>query len=194
MKTVDLQARDLLLTPPSTADLHEIARACQDPDIAAWVAVPQPYAHSDAEFFLEHVVRPGWRDGTQASWTVRRSTDDPLVAMVGLHDIGARSGELGFWTAPWARREGVMSAAVQAVLDHAFDADGLGLERVLWQAYVGNWPSRRVAWRAGFRLEGTIRLEAVHRGVRRDSWVGTILAGDPREPNEPWPREAPVPA
>ena len=60
-----------------------------------------------------------------------------------------------------------------------------------WRAVVGNWPSRRVAWRAGFRIEGTLRAELVHRDrVRRDAWVGTLLRGDPRAPNEPWPAEA----
>jgi RimJ/RimL family protein N-acetyltransferase len=95
--------------------------------------------------------------------------------------------------APWGRGAGGATRAVALVLDHAFDPDGLDLVRVAWLAYVGNWPSRRIAWRAGFRLEGTIRLEAVQRdGIRRDSWVGTLLRGDPREPNEPWPDDVPA--
>lgn len=75
-----------------------------------------------------------------------------------------------------------------AARDHAFDPAGLDLIRVGWEAYLGNWPSRRVAWRAGFRIEGAVRLHAVQReGLRRDAWIGTLLRGDPREPNEPWP-------
>jgi RimJ/RimL family protein N-acetyltransferase len=86
-----------------------------------------------------------------------------------------------------------MGRAVALVVEHGFDPDGLGLARISWSAYVGNWPSRRVAWRAGFRVEGTIRGFAVQReGVRRDCWVGTLLRDDPREPNEPWPDDAPV--
>ena len=79
--------------------------------------------------------------------------------------------------------------AVALVLDHAFDPQGLDLLRVLWKAHVGNWPSRRVAWRAGFRVEGSLRLEGLQGGVRRDSWIGTLLRDDPREPAEPWPAE-----
>jgi hypothetical protein len=48
-----------------------------------------------------------------------------------------------------------------------------------------------VAWRLGFRVEGTLRKHALQRGVRRDAWVGSVLADDPREPNEPWPADAP---
>ena len=193
MDSHDLHAPGLHLTPPRPADLDDITRACQDPEIAEWVTLPSPYVREDAERFLADVVEPGWQDGTELTWAVRRQGSlEPLLGMIGLHHIAEGSAEVGFWVAPWARRQGSLSAALQAVLDHAFSPHGMALQRVLWQAFVGNWPSRRAAWRAGFRVEGTIRLETVQRGVRRDSWVGTILPDDPRRPNEPWPEHAPV--
>ena len=38
-----------------------------------------------------------------------------------------------------------------------------------WRAYVGNWASRRTAWRCGFRVEGTVRqlLVRERQAVRR---------------------------
>lgn len=83
-----------------------------------------------------------------------------------------------------------MTAAGRLVTDWAFDPEGAGLARLFWQAYLGNWASRRVAWRLGFRVEGAVRGFALQRGVRRDAWVGTLLPGDPREPVEPWPDDA----
>lgn len=187
----ELRDELLVLSPPGDHDVDAITAACQDPEIAAWVTVPAPYERSDAEGFLRELVAPGWASGRELTWAVRAArpadADHRLLGMIGLHGVAEGSAEIGFWTAPWARRRGVTSRAVSLVLDHAFAADGLGLERVLWTAFVGNWPSRRVAWRAGFRFEGTIRLHGVQRGVRRDSWVATILAGDPRVPAEPWP-------
>ena len=61
----------------------------------------------------------------------------------------------------------------------------------MWRAYVGNWPSRRLAWRLGFRLEGTLRRYLLQRGERRDAWVGTLLRDDPRAPATTW-LEVPV--
>jgi RimJ/RimL family protein N-acetyltransferase len=40
---------------------------------------------------------------------------------------------------------------------------------------VGNVASRRVAEKAGFRVEATLRRRLVHRGVRVDAWVGSML-------------------
>ncbi|HEY3436768.1 MAG TPA: GNAT family protein [Actinotalea sp.] len=192
MTPFGLRAPGLRLTPPGPDDVDDITLACEDPETAAWVTVPQPYAQQDAESFLTAVVAPGWADGTELTWAIRgEGSSAPLLGMIGLHGIGEGSAEVGFWVAPWARRQGVLTASLQAVLDHALSPSGLALQRVVWQAFVGNWPSRRAAWRAGFRLEGTIRLETVQRGVRRDSWVGTLLADDPRRPNEPWPAHAP---
>lgn len=180
----------VVLSPPAAADLDDITAACQDPEVAAWTTVPHPYERSHAEGFLEHVVEPGWASGRELVWAVRR--DGRLMGMVGLHGVAEGTAELGYWVAPWGRRQGLLGRAVALVVDHAFAPDGCGLVRLTWHSFVGNWPSRRVAWRAGFRFEGTSRLDGVQRGVRHDSWVATLLADDPRSPAEPWPAEAPA--
>jgi RimJ/RimL family protein N-acetyltransferase len=182
----------VLLRPPDDADIDVITQACQDAEIEAWVSIPWPYERSHAEWFLESLVRPGWESGKDLVWSVRDVGTDRLLGMIGLHGIADGSAEIGYWIAPWGRGSAVASRAVALVVDHAFDPDGVGLVRLLWQAFVGNWRSRRVAWRAGFRVEGTLRQHTVQRaGVRRDVWIGTILRDDPREPNEPWPADAP---
>ena len=86
--------------------------------------------------------------------------------------------EIGFWTAPWARGRGVMTAAARLVCRWGFDE--LGLERIEWWANVGNDASRRVAEKLGFTMEGTCRRRLLHRGERVDGWVGGLLRGELR--------------
>ena len=192
MQPVDLTDGVLLLEPPVDADVPEIIFACQDPETAAWTTVPDPYRKEHAEGFVGRTVPTGWDEGTSATWVIRELASEHRVAgMIGLDAISAGSGEVGYWVAPWARGRGVISRAVALVVDHAFAPEGLALDRVSWAAYVGNWPSRRVAWRAGCRVEGTVRKHLVGRGVRYDGWIGTLLRDDPRLPAEPWPAEAP---
>lgn len=183
----------VVLRAPGDDDVEDITAACQDLEIERWVTTPVPYERSHAQWFLDNLVRPGWESGSDLVWSVRDAQSDRLIGMIGLHGIAAGSAEVGYWMAPWGRGRGALGRALTMVLDHAFDPEGLDLVRVSWAAFVGNWPSRRVAWRAGFRVEGTIRLHLVQReGIRRDAWVGTLLRGDPREPNEPWPADAPA--
>ena len=46
--------------------------------------------------------------------------------------------------------------------------------------------SRRVAEKAGFRLEATLRQRLVHRGSRVDAWIGSMLGSElPTRPDGP---------
>jgi RimJ/RimL family protein N-acetyltransferase len=187
MEPVVLTDDHVVLSRAIQADVDVITLACQDPEVAAWVTIPSPYSRADAEGFVANVVGPGWESGQNLTWAIR-GTDGGLLGMIGLHGVAAGSAEIGFWVAPWARRQGAVTRAVSLVLDFAFSRQRLDLVRVSWLAYVGNWPSRRVAWRAGFRVEGTIRLEAIQRGVRRDSWWERCYVTTPANRRSPGPR------
>ncbi|GAA1855198.1 GNAT family protein [Myceligenerans crystallogenes] len=201
MEPFVLANESVRLSVPTVRDIDAIMLACQDSAIADWTVVPSPYRREDAEVFVQRFVPEGWSRGSAYNWAVREAgtADGPLLGMVGVHFEG-RAGspdheqcaELGFWTAPAARGKGLATEAGRLVVDWAFDPEGLGLAVLQWVAYTGNWPSRRVAWNLGFRVEGTIRRYGLQRGRRRDAWVGTLLPGDPREPNEEWtgPSEA----
>ena len=43
-----------------------------------------------------------------------------------------------------------------------------------------NEASRKVALRAGFTFEGTVRGKRIHRGEVVDEWTGSLLATDGR--------------
>ncbi len=195
MQPVALTDDVVLLELPGEDDVLAMTLACQDPEVTAWTPLPLPYLAEHARGFITAIAPEGWATGTSLNWAIRElGSEHGLAGMVGLHGVEDGSAEIGYWLAPWARGRGLAGRAAALVLDHAFDRAGLGLDRVSWVAYVGNWPSRRLAWRAGFRVEGTVRGFAVQRGARVDSWLGTLLRDDPREPAEPWPRDAPTAA
>ncbi|WP_147796569.1 GNAT family N-acetyltransferase [Cellulomonas sp. Y8] len=178
METFELTDGVVVLRAPGPADVDRIDALCQDRAIQEWTTVPSPYTREDAQSFVTGYVADGWARGTTLNWAVRDAADDTLLGMVGLGMEGTGSAEIGYWLAPEARGRGLMSRSVELVLDAAFGR--LGLVRVFWRAFVGNGPSRAVAERAGFRVEGELRLGAVQRGVRRDDWVGSLLATDAR--------------
>ena len=55
---------------------------------------------------------------------------------------------------------------------------GLGFDRIGWHAYAGNFDSARVAQKAGFSFEGTIRDGAIGRVALEDDWVARSPWGD----------------
>ena len=68
-----------------------------------------------------------------------------------------------------------MERACRLLLEWGFAEQGL--RTVVWLAHVGNWASRRLAWRLGFRFEGTLRAAGCPSAASCvDAWVGTLLA------------------
>lgn len=61
------------------------------------------------------------------------------------------------------------------------------MRRLIWQAEIGNHASRLVALRAGFRIEGELRLAQPAVGGRREGWLGSLLPGEVPAPDEPGP-------
>ena len=173
---VTLTDEGLLLRLPTLDDVAAVTAACQDPDVQAWTTIPVPYAESDAVWFLGTYVPAAWEGGTEAVWLVTDPADGTLLGCCGLTLLPEERGEVGFWIAPQARGRGVATAATRLMCRWGFQERGL--QRIEWLAFVGNEPSRRVAEKAGFRLEGTCRARLVQRGVRKDAWLAGLLPTD----------------
>lgn len=189
METVRLTTKRLLLRPLTADDVDDVAAACQDPEIARWIPIPVPYGREDAVDFVHDVSTAGWRDDTMYNFGLFTREDGALVGSMGLVRLqllraAERQAEIGFWTAKEQRGNGYAVEAARAVIDWAFT--DLGVERMEWVATAGNEASRAVATRLGFVMEGLQRGKIVHRGVRRDAWIGALLPTD-------WGRETETP-
>jgi ribosomal-protein-alanine N-acetyltransferase len=162
-------------------DVPAMVEQCRDPLMQQWTTVPARYQRRHAEEFLAG-REPAWTSGEELTLGV--DTEDGYAGTLDLRPDGAGGAEIGFALHPRARGRGVMSRAVRLYLAWGFRA--LDLQVVHWRAHVGNWPSRRVAWATGFRVEGTVRDLLVQRGARRDAWVGSLRRGEPMAPAHPW--------
>ena len=190
------------LSVPNTGDIDEITRWCSsDPEMIRWTTVPHPYTRKDGEEYVNDVIPSGWASGRTLTWAIRTpeflGPGEPEPTILGMVDIGIdnsppglKSAAIAYGAYPPGRGQGWVTEAMRLVLDWAFDPAGMNIARATWNALVGNWPSRRVAWKLGFRIEGTIRAEAIHGDKREDCWIGTLLRDNPRQPNEPWPLDA----
>ncbi|ADB30402.1 GCN5-related N-acetyltransferase [Kribbella flavida DSM 17836] len=172
----------ITLRAHTTADVEPAYEACQDPQMQQWTTIPVPYLREHAVSYLTEVIPAGWRNDGSFAWAIEY--DGRYAGTIDLRDTQGGQGEIGFAVAPWARGHGVMTRAVKLVVRHAFDV--LGWNRVVWRAYVGNWGSRRVAWKAGFRHLVTVAGGGLQRGVRRDEWVASIGRDEELEPQGHW--------
>jgi len=171
----------LTLRPFTAGDIPWVYEVSVDPAMQRFTGVPSPYRLEHARFFVEQVVVAGWRSGERAEFIAEESATRVPLGRVGLGLGARRSAEIGYWVDPRARQRGVATDAARAVCRWAFAT--LGLDIIEWLGEVGNWPSRKVAEKAGFLIEGTLRQRLVHRGTRVDAWVGSLLPGELQAPS-----------
>ncbi len=149
---VPVEAPGLLLRAFQPTDITGLLAAFADADIARWN--PGPSGPESAVEFISG--RNDWSGAQHASWAVA-DFSGRLIGFVSLHKIDADQGdaEIGYWTAPSARRRGYAARSVVAVSRFGFDQ--LGLHRVHLYHAIENLGSCEVAQRAGFALEGRLR-------------------------------------
>lgn len=138
--------------------------------------VPSPYRLEDAAAHVEQAYIGGWDDGRRAEFVAEDAAAGTPLGRVGLRLGEPGAAEVGYWVDPRARGRGVATAAVRAVCRWAVTT--AGVELVEWRCEAGNIASRRVAEKAGFRIEATLRKRRVRDGVRVDEWVGSLLGDE----------------
>jgi RimJ/RimL family protein N-acetyltransferase len=172
--TVTLRAHD-------SEDLDDMVVQGQDPRMRRWTNVPSPYRRQDAEGFLR-ICHQGWIDGNPLNWAIE--VDSRFAGTIGFRMMNPFTAGVGYSLAPWARGHGFTSRALRLILPWGFDR--LDLRVIRWGALVGNWASRKIAWRAGFRIEGRSPGLMLQRGEPVDLWTGSLTAGDPGKPETAW--------
>ncbi|MFC5927901.1 GNAT family N-acetyltransferase [Micromonospora vulcania] len=175
MEHVELSAADLLLRPWREADAPAVRDALRDPDIAQWN--PQGGHIDDDSALLWVRRRADWSAGDHVSMAVTAAAGGQLLGSVSLHHIHHGDASIGYWTVPTARKRGVAVRAVVRLTEWAF-AD-LRLHRVELCHAVANSASCRVADRAGYAAEGTLRESYQYGdGRRHDEHLHARLASD----------------
>jgi RimJ/RimL family protein N-acetyltransferase len=179
IEPAELDAGPVRLRPWREDDADAVLAAQQDPEIKMWAGGRGVDSREDAVALLRRLT--GSED--RASWAVVDPASDTLLGSVSVHSIDrAQAGaSVGYWTAPDARGRGVAAVAVDAACRWVFDT--LAVERVELCHAVENPASGRVAEKAGFVFEGTLRRSYRYGdGVKRDELLWARLSDDPAPP------------
>jgi [ribosomal protein S5]-alanine N-acetyltransferase len=106
--------------------------------------IPFPYTDADADAFLSRVAKATEQQGQPARFAIRTG-DDALIGGCGLNDfeVGkSHRAEVGYWLAKPLWGQGIMTAVVRRVCQHAFEE--FGLVKIMAHVYTLNSASARV--------------------------------------------------
>lgn len=162
----------------SDADAHELHAVIERnrARLARWIHWAHGQTAQDTRAFIGR-ARAMEQEGSGLSRAIVAAGD--LAGVVGITvDRANRSAEIGYWLDEASSGKGVMTAAVAAVVDDGFRR--YRLVRVEIRTDVDNRPSRAVAERLGFQLEGVLRQSYRVLDERySDDAVYSLLAADP---------------
>jgi RimJ/RimL family protein N-acetyltransferase len=166
----------LTLRPWTEADAPELAASIDgDEEITRWLdQIPQPYGVENALAYIR-----GTAGGERETrFAVTEAGGGRVLGSIGATWNESRDvAEIGYWLRADARGRGFTTAAVRLIAAWALAA---GASRLQLRAAVGNDASRRVAEKAGFRLEGVLRSSYWNpRLGRRVDWaMYSLLPGE----------------
>lgn len=177
-----LAGRGIRLRQLTQADADDLFDVFSDPRVMRYWS-RGPFRHLGEARQLIEDIDAGWRSDTLYQWGIEPDGAGRIVGTTTLFQLSMahRRGEIGFalgsawWGRGWAR------AAVECLIDHAFDALDLG--RLEADVDPRNTASLGLLERLGFRREGLLRERYRVAGEVQDSVILGLLRAQwtPRE-------------
>lgn len=167
----------LVLRPWRLDDVPALRAAFETPDIRRWHVRTLEDDDEARAWVLAWAGR--WLRETDASWAVvPQHAMDVVLGQAGLRTIhlSAATAQVSYWVMPGARGAGVATLSAAGLRSWAMGR--LGLRRVYLEHSVLNEPSCRVAERAGFAYEGTLRDHLLHADGWHDVHVHAVVPRD----------------
>jgi [ribosomal protein S5]-alanine N-acetyltransferase len=130
---------------------------------------PHPYTLMDAEEWVRYAAR----EKPEVSFAIEVGGEAAggLGLVLG-EDIHRRTAEIGYWLGEpfWGR--GIMSEAVRALTDYAFQT--FDLARVYAGVFESNPASMRVLEKAGYSFEARLRKAVTKEGRTMDEYIYAV--------------------
>ncbi len=189
LETATRSGERVVLRAHREDDADALVAMLGDDEVVRWTSGPPvPYTREHARAWIGSRAAAWDRpEGTEWTWVL--DLEGAPLGQVALRPRGDGALEVALVLGRAGRGRGAASAGLREAARWALrpEADGgAGGEVLHWRAREGNWPSRRVAWACGFRVEGLVRGLLEHRGEPVDGWVGSLRRGDPVRPVVPW--------
>lgn len=146
---IELVTTRLKLRAPLAGDAGAIAKLANNRRIAEQTRrMPYPFSQGDAEQWLDKVS-----GGGETVFLITGRCSGEILGAAGCGQMDETDLEVGYWIGEQYWGMGYATEAVQAVVDHVFDAGEV--ERLYGRCRVVNMASRRVLMKCGFQFVGS---------------------------------------
>ncbi|MFC2082178.1 GNAT family N-acetyltransferase [Bacteroidota bacterium] len=132
---------------------------------------PFPYNELEADMWLSYVTNQN------PEFNFAISDKDELIGAIGLkeqYDVYRYSFELGYWLGEPHWGKGIMTKAIKAFTEYAFN--NYKAIRLFAGVFEYNSASGRVLEKAGYKIDGRLRKAIVKKGKAYDQIIYSIIS------------------
>ncbi len=145
--------------------------------------IPYPYTTKDSKWFVSKCLKDRKKKNRENyELGIELKSNKKLIGMVSLSGVNdfSRTASLGYWLGEKYWRQGIMSEAVNKMLDFGFNK--LRLRRIDVSAYPGNKGSNVLIKKMGFIYEGmkkkAVKVKSTGKiydenfyGLLKEGWI-----------------------
>ncbi|MDD5749794.1 MAG: GNAT family protein [Patescibacteria group bacterium] len=160
------------------SDAKSIYQNIKDRDIIRHLSnVPEPYQLKQAVEFIKRCQKK-YKKQEAFPLGIAEKNSDQIIGVITIADLDlpGRRGVLGYWLGKKYHRQGIMSEALQLMLDFSFGK--LKLKRVWAEVMDHNIASALLLEKYGFQKEGCLRQHLYKNRRYCDSLVYGLLRED----------------
>ena len=176
----ELSDSKILIRPYRTEDMSAMYEAVRESihEISAWMGWCHPdyTIEETAAFILSR--EEAWRNDREYTFGIFEAGTGNFLGSTGLNFVNRvhNCANLGYWVrSSWTGR-GVASSGARLVA--RFGLESCGFQRLEILAAVGNYPSQRVAEKAGAVREAVLRKRLLVKGQPQDAVLYSFVAED----------------
>ena len=172
-----IRTKRLTLRAAKMSDAEDLYEYSRDPAVAKHVLWDAHTSIHQTRAYIRYLIRQ-YKNGQPSSFVISITETGKVVGTIGFMWIQQenRSAEVGYSLSRRYWNQGIMSEALQAVVEFGFTK--LNLNRIEAQHECDNPASGKVMLHAGMRHEGTLRQRIYNKGRYADVDLYAIVRSD----------------
>lgn len=162
----DLETKRLWLRQATLKDIEAVFAVFSDPKVTQFHDL-YTFTHLDEATGVIERWAMGFENGHRTRWGIARKQDNYLIGSCGFRwDKEANAAVVGYELGSEFWRQGIMSEALHAILQHGFERRGM--QFVIAEIMLENVASRRLLEKLGFQSQGVLKERGFWKGEHHD--------------------------
>ncbi len=180
-----IKTKRLVLREVKKSDLNDLYKDMNNIKISSCLlGVPYPFKKSDAKEWIGYCIKIAKQKPREDYiFAITLKNEDRMIGEVILNetDLDVKKTELTFWLSESHWKKGIITEAVEAIMDFAFNK--LKMNRLEMSAFAENIASNELAKKLGFKYEGTKRKVSIPESTKKvhDDHIYSMLKKEYRK-------------